>query len=353
MTSHHHLVIMAGGIGSRFWPLSSEERPKQFLDILGCGRTMLQLTAERFSGIVPAENTWVVTSERYADIVQAQLPDIPTDNILLEPCMRGTAPCICYVSWKIKKRDPRASIVVSPSDHNVKDIGAFTESIRESLEFAAETDAIVTLGIQPTYPSTGYGYIKADLAFSSSRMRNIYAVDSFKEKPTLETAQLYLKQADYFWNSGIFVWGVATIVNAFRVYAPQISRIFEDLLPHYDTPDEQCLIRERFPQCENISVDYAIMEKAEDVFVRPSDFGWNDLGTWSSLHAELPHDAYGNAIVGDNVSLFDTHNSIIHVGSQRRVVIQGIEDSIVVEKDNALLICKISEEQRIVFFQKQ
>ena len=297
MTSHHHLVIMAGGIGSRFWPLSSEERPKQFLDILGCGRTMLQLTAERFSGIVPAENTWVVTSERYADIVQAQLPDIPTDNILLEPCMRGTAPCICYVSWKIKKRDPRASIVVSPSDYNVK--------------------------------------------------------DSFKEKPTRETAQLYLKQADYFWNSGIFVWGVATIVNAFRVYAPQISRIFEDLLPHYDTPDEQCLIRERFPQCENISVDYAIMEKAEDVFVRPSDFGWNDLGTWSSLHAELPHDAYGNAIVGDNVSLFDTHNSIIHVGSQRRVVIQGIEDSIVVEKDNALLICKISEEQRIGFFQKQ
>ena len=249
MASHTHLVIMAGGIGSRFWPMSSEARPKQFLDILGCGRTMLQLTVDRFNGIVPPENIWVVTSERYAEIVAEQLPDVPRDNVLLEPCMRGTAPCICYAAWRIKKRDPRATLVVSPADHNVRDIAAFAQSIGECIEFAAETDAIVTLGIHPEHPSTGYGYIKADLSYSSSRKRNIYAVDGFREKPDLATAQRYLEQTGYFWNSGIFVWSVSTIVNAFRVYAPGISRIFEQLLPVYDTPEERAAIAEHFPAC--------------------------------------------------------------------------------------------------------
>ena len=194
MSSHTHLVIMAGGIGSRFWPMSSEARPKQFLDILGCGRTMLQLTVDRFAGIVPPENIWVVTSERYAAIVAEQLPDVPHDNVLLEPCMRGTAPCICYAAWRIKKRDPRATLVVSPADHNVRDTTAFAQSIGECIEFAAETDAIVTLGIHPDRPSTGYGYIKADLSYSSSRKQNIYAVDGFREKPDLATAQSYVAQ---------------------------------------------------------------------------------------------------------------------------------------------------------------
>ena len=250
MISHQHLVIMAGGIGSRFWPMSSVERPKQFLDILGCGRTMLQLTVDRFEGIVPASNIWVVTSERYADIVREQLPDVPADNVLLEPCMRGTAPCICYASWKIKKRDPRATIVVAPSDHNVKDVASFAQCIGECLEFAAETDAIVTIGIKPNCPYTGYGYIKADLAYSSSRKRNIYAVDGFKEKPELAVAQQYVAQPNYFWNAGIFVWSVTTIVNAFRVYAPKISSIFEGLLPYYDTPEEKSKIAEQFPLSE-------------------------------------------------------------------------------------------------------
>ena len=290
MSSHTHLIIMAGGIGSRFWPMSSETRPKQFLDILGCGRTMLQLTVDRFNGIVPPENIWVVTSERYAEIVAEQLPDVPRDNVLLEPCMRGTAPCICY--------------------------------------------------------------IKADLSYSSSRKRNIYAVDGFREKPDLATAQRYVEQTGYFWNSGIFVWSVSTIVNAFRVYAPGISRIFEQLLPVYDTPEERAAIAEHFPTCENISVDYAIMEKAEDVYVRPSSFGWSDLGTWSSLHAELPHDSYGNAVVGEGVTLCDTRDSIVHVGSGRRVVVQGLDNCIVVEKDDALLICRMSDEQRIGSFRK-
>lgn len=343
---------MAGGIGSRFWPMSSEACPKQFIDILGCGRTMLQLTVDRFRELVPAENVWVVTSRRYADIVTEQLPDVPQANILLEPCMRSTAPCICYAAWKIKKRDPRATLVVSPADHHVKDTAAFAESIGECLEFAAETDAIVTLGIRPEHPSTGYGYIKADLSYSSSRMHNIYAVDGFKEKPDLPTAQSYVAQSDYFWNSGIFVWGVSTIVNAFRVYAPGISSIFESLLPVYDTPAEAEAIAERFPECEKISVDYAIMEKAEEVYVRPSSFGWSDLGTWSSLYAELPHDAYGNAVVGDGVKLYDTHDCMVHVGSGRRVAIQGLSRCIVVEKDEALLICNMSEEQRIGIFAK-
>lgn len=350
MNSHQHLVIMAGGVGSRFWPMSNEDCPKQFIDILGCGRTMLQLTLDRFRTIVPPENVWVVTSERYAAVVRKQLPEVPAENILLEPCMRGTAPCVCYVSWRIKKRDPRATIVVTPADQLVKDVDNFRQSINETIEFAAETDAIVTLGIKPTYPSTGYGYIKADLAYSSSRKRNIFAVDQFREKPDLETAKEYIAQPNYFWNSGIFVWSVTTIVNAFRVYAPSISGIFEKLLPYYDTPEEQAIINERFPECENISVDYAILEKADDVYVRPSDFAWTDLGTWSSLHDELAHDPYGNSVVGDKVRLFDSHDCIVHSSGHRQVVVQGLEGYIVVEKDDAVLICKMSEEQRIKLF---
>lgn len=350
MTSHQHLVIMAGGVGSRFWPMSNEDCPKQFIDILGCGRTMIQLTLDRFRTIVPPENVWVVTSERYAAIVRKQLPEVPVENILLEPCMRGTAPCICYVSWKIKKRDSRATIVVTPADQLVKDVDNFRQSIGETIEFAAETDAIVTLGIKPSYPSTGYGYIKADLAYSSSRKRNIFAVDQFREKPDLATAKEYISQSNYFWNSGIFVWSVTTIVNAFRIYAPGISNIFEKLLPYYDTSEEQSLINERFPECENISVDYAILEKADDVYVRPSDFAWTDLGTWSSLHDELAHDPYGNSVVGDKVRLFDSRDCIVHASGNRQVVVQGLEGYIVVEKDDAVLICKMSEEQRIKLF---
>lgn len=350
MNPHYHLVIMAGGIGSRFWPMSSEACPKQFIDILGCGHTMLQLTAQRFRSLIPAENIWVVTADRYASLVREQLPDVPEANILREPCMRGTASCVCYVSWKIKKRDPRACIVVSPADHDVKDVDNFHQSITDSMEFAAETDAIVTLGIRPTHPATGYGYIKADLSYSSSRKRTIYAVDQFREKPDLDTARQYVTRPEYFWNSGIFVWSVSTIVNAFRVYAPATSAIFEGMLPYYDTPEEQDRINAVFPSCENISVDYAIMEKADEIYVRPSDFAWSDLGTWSSLRAHLPHDAYDNAVVGGDVRLFDTTGCMIHTSGRRKVVIQGLEDCIVVEKDDALLICRLSEEQRIKLF---
>lgn len=230
---------MAGGIGSRFWPVSTEERPKQFLDILGTGRTLLQLTVDRFADLVPLENVWVVTSACYIDIVREQLPGVPENNILLEPCRRNTAPCICYASWKIKKRNPKANIVVAPSDHIILNQQAFSEAISDVMIFSAETDAIVTLGIRPSRPETGYGYIKADLSFSSSRKKNIFRVDSFKEKPTLEVAESYVKQPNYLWNSGLFIWSVSTIINAFRVYQPEMSRLFEQMMPYYDTELEQ------------------------------------------------------------------------------------------------------------------
>lgn len=348
--TNNHLVIMAGGAGSRFWPLSNENKPKQFLDILGCGRTLLQLTADRFEGLVPVENIWVVTLSGYAPLVKEQLPHVPAKNILCEPCRRNTAPCICYVSWKIKKRNPRANVVVSPADHIVPDVRRFQETMSDALSFAAETDSIVTLGVKPTRPETGFGYIKADLSFPSSRKGNIFRVDAFKEKPTADVAKEYVAQPNYLWNAGIFIWNVSTVVNAFRVYEPEISRIFENQLPYYDTAEEQQRIDENYPRCQNISVDYAIMEKAEEVFVCPATFAWNDLGTWSALRDLSQKDAYGNAVIGENVNLFDTHNTIVHACNKRRVVVQGLEGYVVVERDGELLICKLSEEQRIKLF---
>lgn len=350
MNSHNHLVIMAGGKGSRFWPLSSEECPKQFLDVTGCGHTMIQNTLARFEGIVPKENVWVVTLAQYAALVHEQLPEVPEQNLLFEPCGRNTAPCICYASWKIKHRDPRANVVVTPSDHHVEDVAAFRTAITEALEYAAETDAMVTLGMKATRPETGYGYIKADLSYASSRRKSIYRVDAFTEKPDFEKAKTYCAQNNYFWNAGIFVWSVSTVVNAFRVYAPALSRIFEGLMDIYGTPAEQARIDKIYPTCENISVDYAIMEKAEEFFVRPSDFGWSDLGSWSSLREKLPHDERGNATVGSDVALYDTHNCIVHTAGARKVVVQGLDGYVISEKDGVLLICKLSEEQRIKLF---
>ncbi|EJX10831.1 mannose-1-phosphate guanylyltransferase (GDP) [gut metagenome] len=349
-TNNNHLVIMAGGEGSRFWPVSTSKCPKQFLDVLGCGKTLIQLTADRFKGIVPPENIWVATSKEYLDLVKEQLPEIPTSNILLEPCRRNTAPCICYVSWKIKKRNPRANVIVTPSDHMIVDVKAFQEAITDCMEFSAETDAIVTLGIRPTHPETAYGYINADLSFSSSRKRNIFRVDSFKEKPNLELAEQYVKQNNFFWNSGIFIWSVSTIVNAFRVYEPEISHNFEDIFSYYDTPQEQDMINQQFPKCENISVDYAIMEKAEEIFIYPAEFGWSDLGTWGSLRRKTQQDEYGNAKIGNNIDVYETYNSIIHTTGLKKVVVQGLDGYIVVERDGTLLICKLSEEQRIKLF---
>ena len=348
--NNNHLVIMAGGVGSRFWPMRTTEKPKQFIDVLGVGRSLLQLTFDRFKGICSPENVWVVTNRSYKDLVLEQLPEIPVTNILCEPCRRNTAPCIAYVSWRIKSKDRNANIVVTPSDHIVTNCEEFKRVISQCLKFTSETDAIITLGMKPTRPETGYGYIQADLSSCSPRNKEIFRVDSFREKPDLETAKKYIQNKSYFWNAGIFIWSVNTIVNAFRIYQPAISKIFESLQPVYGTPKEQEEIDLRFPECENISVDYAIMEKAEEIFVCPADFGWSDLGTWGSLLVQTKKDLYGNGVIGENVSLFDTHNCIVHTLDKKKVVIQGLDGYIVADDGNKLLICKLSEEQRIKQF---
>ena len=346
----NHLVIMAGGVGSRFWPMSTPECPKQFIDVFGTGRTFIQMTVDRFKGVVEPENVWIVTSAQYADLVQSQLPEIPKSNILLEPCRRNTAPCIAYVSWRIKAKNPKANIVVAPSDHLVTDVVEFQRVVNTALQFVSETDSIVTLGMKPTRPETGYGYIEANLLEPSLRNKEIFRVESFKEKPDLFTAQEYIQNKSYYWNSGIFVWNVRTIINALRVYLPDVNDIFENLLSYYGTEKEQEIINKEFPKCENISIDYAVLEKADEIFVFPANFGWSDVGTWGSLHSIAQADTAGNNIIGQNIRLFDTGNCVIHTTQERRVVIQGLDGYIVAEKDNTLLICKLSEEQRIKEF---
>ena len=348
--SHSHLVIMAGGIGSRFWPMSTPERPKQFVDVFGTGRTFIQMTVDRFKGTLPPENVWVVTSQAYKDIVAEQLPEVPQGNILLEPCRRNTAPCIAYAAWRIKSIDPKATIVVSPSDHLVLDTPEFQRVVKSAMDFASTSDAIVTLGMKPTRPETGYGYIQTDMSCPSARNKEIYRVDAFREKPDLATAEKYIRKPNMLWNAGIFIWNVSTIVNALRVYAPEINEVFENLLPLYGTDKEQDAINENFPKCESISVDYAILEKSEEIYCFPASFGWSDLGTWGSLRENVSRDNNGNAVIGDNVQTYETRDCVIHCSEERRVVVQGLNGYIVAEKDNTLLICKLSEEQRIKQF---
>ena len=346
----NHLVIMAGGVGSRFWPMSTAECPKQFIDVLGVGKTLLQLTVERFGSLIKPENVWVVTNQKYADTVAEQLPDMPRNHILCEPCRRNTAPCIAYVSWRIKAMDPKANIVVTPSDHVVMNVQEFQRVIKDCMKFTTDTDAIVTLGMKPNRPETGYGYIQANLARQSLRNKEIFRVDTFREKPDLETARQYIQKPNFFWNAGIFIWNVHTIVNAFRMYQPSLARIFESMLPVYGTDKEQDTINERFPECENISVDYAIMEKADEIFVCPADFGWSDLGTWGSLHQQTHKDLYGNALIGPGITMYESHNCIVHTTQEKQVVVQGLDGYIVAENNDTLLICKLSEEQRIKQF---
>ena len=350
---NNHLVIMAGGVGSRFWPMSTAECPKQFIDVLGVGKTLLQMTVERFGKLIAPENIWVVTNQSYANIVREQLPDMPADHILCEPCRRNTAPCIAYVSWRIKSNDPKANIVVTPSDHIVMNTEEFQRIVQACMAFTADTDAIVTLGIKPTRPETGYGYIQADPASSSPRNKEIFRVDSFREKPDLKTAKQYISKSNYFWNAGIFIWNVNTIVNAFRIYQPSMARIFESMLTVFGTAREQEVVNEKFPECESISVDYAIMEKAEEIFVCPSDFGWSDLGTWGSLLQQSHKDLYGNACIGQDIQMIESHNCIVHTTHEKKVVVQGLDGYIVAEKNDTLLICKLSEEQRIKQFSGQ
>ena len=338
---NNHIVIMAGGIGSRFWPLSTPEFPKQFIDILGCGRTLIQLTVDRFKGICPMQNFWVVTNAAYVEIVRQQLPDIPENHILAEPAARNTAPCIAWACWRIKAEDPEANVVVTPSDAVVMNPEEFRRVIKNALDYTAESDAIVTIGIKPSRPETGYGYVESSDAVKGE----IRKVAAFKEKPQLEVAESYIKAGNYLWNAGIFVWNVNTITAAIQTYKPNIAADMERMKT---TADVQTI----FPQCEKISIDFAVMEPAAadgKVYTHPADFGWSDLGNWASLYDKLQHDADGNASVG-NVHLYECRNCVVHTEDAKKVVLQGLDNYIVSEKGGRLLVCKRSEEQRIKEF---
>ena len=353
-----HVVIMAGGIGSRFWPISTPEYPKQFVDVLGVGKTMIQMTVERFAPLCPIENFWVVTSASYVEIVRSQLPGIPAENILAEPCARNTAPCIAYACWKIRQKHADANIVVTPSDALVIDGEEFRRVIGKALEFTAEGKRIVTVGITPTRPETGYGYIQAsfpaDVVCSQNNLTSdeILSVSSFKEKPSLDIAKLYLAAGNYFWNSGIFVWNVNTIVESIRNFTPELAAKMDKMAESFYTRFETETVEDIFPTCEKISIDYAVMEKADYIYTIPGDFGWSDVGTWGSLWTLLEHDENGNAVVGKNVHLYGCRGCIVHAPAAASVVLEGMEDSIVVERDGRILVCRLSEEQRIKDFEK-
>ncbi|HJH60507.1 MAG TPA: mannose-1-phosphate guanylyltransferase [Bacteroidetes bacterium] len=344
----NHLIIMAGGVGSRFWPMSTAEMPKQFIDVLGIGKSMIQMTVERFDGVIPQENVWVVTSQRYKNIVMEQLPMVPETQILLEPCMRNTAPCIEYVSRKIYARYPDANLVFSPADHIVMDVPEFKRVISESLRFTSNRAAILTLGMMPSRPETGYGYIKA----RDNENDTIKKVEAFKEKPDINTAKAYLQDGGYYWNAGIFVWNVKMVVDTIASLVPDLHAVFDRITPSFYTDNEQDMVNEYFPTCPNISIDYAVMEKADEVYVYPASFGWSDLGTWGSLYTHLPLDASNNAVVGQEVKMIDCNNCVVHTPMEKKVVIQGLNGYIVAESRNTLLICRKEDEQLIKEWQK-
>ena len=346
---NNDIVIMAGGIGSRFWPLSTPEYPKQFIDILGCGRTLIQLTVDRFKGLCPMENFWVVTNAAYVDIVKKQLPEMLENHILAEPAARNTAPCIAWACWRIKAEDPEANVVVTPADAVVMNPEEFRRVIGNALAFTEKSDAIVTIGIKPSRPETGYGYVEVDTqAIKQSSNQEICRVAAFKEKPDLATAERYLEAGNYLWNAGIFVWNVKTITEAIKTYKPNIASDMERMKTAAD-------VQEVFPQCEKISIDYAVMEPAAAdgrVYTHPADFGWSDLGNWASLHDKLQKDSENNGAVG-KVHLYECKNCVVHAEEAGKVVLQGLDGYIVSAKGDRLLVCKRSEEQRIKEFSQQ
>ena len=346
---NNHIVIMAGGVGSRFWPLSTPEYPKQFIDILGCGRTLIQLTVDRFKGIAPMSNFWVVTNAAYVDIVKQQIPDMPESHILAEPAARNTAPCIAWACWSIKKEDPQANVVVTPADAVVMNPEEFRRVIKNALAFTENNNAIVTIGIKPSRPETGYGYVEAmPHSALDAESPEIQAVASFKEKPNLETAEKYLKAGNYLWNAGIFVWNIDTITESIKTYKPVLASQMDEMVPA-NGQQPTAKVETLFPTCEKISIDFAVMEPAAadgKVYTHPADFGWSDLGNWASLHDKLTKDVAGNGAVG-NIKLYECSNCVIHAEDAKKVVLQGLDGYIVSEKNGQILVCKRSEEQRI------
>ncbi|PAC30762.1 mannose-1-phosphate guanylyltransferase [Flectobacillus sp. BAB-3569] len=335
---------MAGGVGTRFWPFSRVSNPKQFHDVLGTGRTLLQQTADRFEGICPNENIFVVTSEDYIDLVQEQLPFLSTEQILAEPIRRNTAPCVAYACYKIAKQNPDANIVVAPADHIILKEKAFQTKILTALEASAKGDVLVTLGISPSRPDTGYGYIQY-----KQEEGEVKKVESFREKPNLELAKQFLASGEYVWNAGIFIWTAKSIITAFAKHSPRLHEIFEDGTQYYFTEGETHFVEKAYQICESISIDYAIMEKSDNVHVVLGEIGWSDLGTWKSLYEVSGKDELGNVIDG-NTMLYDVKDSIIKTPQGKLVVIKGLENFIVAEYDNVLMICPKDQEQKVKDF---
>jgi len=343
----NYCIIMAGGVGTRFWPMSRTVRPKQFIDILGTGSTLIQQTYQRFMGICPPENVFVVTHELYKDLVLEQLPDLTEEQVLLEPFRRNTAPCIAYAAYKIYSRDPGANLVVAPSDHLILREDIFREKISTAMKAAAENDWLVTLGIKPSRPDTGYGYIQFDFNTADPRYDKLRKVKTFTEKPNYELAMAFLESGEFLWNSGIFIWSMKSILQAFDDHLPEVGDLFKKGREIYYSPEESAFIRNTYALCKSISVDYGIMEKAGNVFVIESDFGWSDLGTWGSLHELRQKDDKRNAITGKNVLTYDTNNSIIVMPDNKLAVLQGLDNYIVVEHDDILLVCRKEDEQQL------
>jgi mannose-1-phosphate guanylyltransferase len=342
----NYCVIMSGGIGSRFWPFSRENKPKQFLDFFGTNRSLLQQTFDRFNQLIPTENIYIATNELYADLVKEQLPELKDSQILLEPTRRNTAPCIAYAAYHIQSIYPEANIVVTPADHLILQEHHFLKSIQAGLNFVRQSPYLLTLGVKPNRPETGYGYIQT----GDGENGYIQKVKAFTEKPNFELAKIFFESGDFFWNSGIFLWNVNTIIEAFKWHLPDIYTCFNRGINKYNTPEEKTFIEEEYPMCQNISIDYGVMEKADNVFMLVANFGWSDLGSWGSLHDLAEKDKQGNSCLKCKTLFIESKDNLVTLDNGKLAVIQGVEDCIIAESNNVLLICKKSEEQRIKQF---
>ncbi|MCB0515744.1 MAG: mannose-1-phosphate guanylyltransferase [Chitinophagales bacterium] len=352
MNKNHYAAIMAGGIGSRFWPASRSEMPKQFLDILGTGETLLQTTFKRIANIIPAENIYIVTNDLYADLVQSQLPFIRSEQIVCEPNRRNTAPCIAYISYKIFQQNPQAIMLVAPSDHLILDTQTFKEVCHTALNYCSQHDDLLTLGIKPNRPDTNYGYIQYFME-PSDTTDAIHKVKTFTEKPDLELAKQFLQSGDFLWNAGIFVWQLKTIINALKKYLPEIAYAFEENTDAFNTDEEANYIKTVYSQCINISIDYGILEKAQNVKVIPANFGWSDLGTWSSLWAQKEKDKNGNAVYPQTILTNNAQNNIVFAPENKTVIVEGISDFCIIDTEDVLVLCPKEKEYLIKEYMQQ
>lgn len=343
MNKNYYAVLMAGGVGSRFWPVSTTDNPKQFHDMLGTGDTLIQKTFSRLNRFIPTENILILTNERYNDLVLEQLPMVKQDQVVLEPAMRNTAPCILYAALKIQKMNPNGVMIVAPSDHWIEDEVAFEKDVTACFHKCSTEEVLCTLGIQPSYPNTGFGYIE----YEKKDKNPIKKVAQFREKPDVETAKDFLAQGNFLWNAGIFMWSVTTIVNAFKAYQSTQYDLFENGMACYNTAEEQGFIAENYPKAENISIDYAILENSDAIFTLPATFDWNDLGTWGALYEKLDKDNSGNAVVNSDTILVDAKGNMIRSAKGKKVIVDGLEDYIIVDKDDVLLIYPKAKQQDI------